>query len=380
MTPNKYIDAVTGMEVRSGGRNSNLELYRVVVMLAIIAHHYVVNSGLTQRMYDHPGSNSALFLYLLGAWGKTGINCFVMISGYFMCKSKITLKKFAKLLLELQFYRILFSVIFWTTGYEKFTLAGLRTIIFPTLTVQSNFSGSYLIFYLLIPFINQLIQGLSEKKHLFLIILLLAVYTGLASMPWASVTINYVTWFAVLYVVAAYIRLHPKNIYFNCSFWGVMTVLSFGISVASILLRLDRQYTSKVYFYLADSNKILAFTNGLASFMFFKNIKVKDSKIINAMGATTYGVLLIHANSDSMRKWLWQDVLKNTAQFGSSKLVVHAIVSVIVIFAVCSCIDWLRIYFLEKPFFRFWDKRYEKFLSGYQRIEQKVLRLLQIEE
>lgn len=43
-----------------GKRDSNLELYRVVVMLAIVAHHYVVNSGLTEQMYKHPVSNSAL--------------------------------------------------------------------------------------------------------------------------------------------------------------------------------------------------------------------------------------------------------------------------------------------------------------------------------
>lgn len=27
-------------------RNSNLELYRIITMLAIVSHHYVVNSGL----------------------------------------------------------------------------------------------------------------------------------------------------------------------------------------------------------------------------------------------------------------------------------------------------------------------------------------------
>lgn len=39
-------------------RDSNLELYRILVMLLIVAHHYVVNSGLMpllenrlQRMY-----------------------------------------------------------------------------------------------------------------------------------------------------------------------------------------------------------------------------------------------------------------------------------------------------------------------------------------
>lgn len=28
-------------------RNSNLELFRILTMMAIVAHHYVVNSGLT---------------------------------------------------------------------------------------------------------------------------------------------------------------------------------------------------------------------------------------------------------------------------------------------------------------------------------------------
>lgn len=27
-------------------RNSNLELYRIITMMLIVAHHYVVNSGL----------------------------------------------------------------------------------------------------------------------------------------------------------------------------------------------------------------------------------------------------------------------------------------------------------------------------------------------
>lgn len=33
-------------------RNSNLELYRIVTMLLIVAHHYVVNSGLIQIMQN----------------------------------------------------------------------------------------------------------------------------------------------------------------------------------------------------------------------------------------------------------------------------------------------------------------------------------------
>ena len=56
-------------------RDSNLELYRIIVMLLIVAHHYVVNSGIMDKLYTDITSSKSLFLLLFGAWGKTGINC-----------------------------------------------------------------------------------------------------------------------------------------------------------------------------------------------------------------------------------------------------------------------------------------------------------------
>ena len=75
-------------------RESNIELYRIVLMLLIIAHHYVVNSGLLDVIYNNQLSANSIFWSIFGAWGKVGINCFLLITGYYMCTSKITLKKF----------------------------------------------------------------------------------------------------------------------------------------------------------------------------------------------------------------------------------------------------------------------------------------------
>ena len=94
-------------------RNSNLELYRILLMLAIVAHHYVVNSGLMPVLDSEPLSLNSCFFYLFGMWGKTGINCFVLITGYFMCKSEITWQKFLKLILEVAFYKITIFCIFY---------------------------------------------------------------------------------------------------------------------------------------------------------------------------------------------------------------------------------------------------------------------------
>ena len=87
-------------------RDSNIELYRIITMFFIVAHHYVVNSGLTLEggpVFSDPFSWRSIFLVLFGAWGKVGINCFVLITGYFMVNSNITAKKFAKLLGEVLF-------------------------------------------------------------------------------------------------------------------------------------------------------------------------------------------------------------------------------------------------------------------------------------
>lgn len=45
-------------------RNSNIELLRIVAMLSIVAHHYVVNSGIT-ALYDvQQLTGNMLFLQL----------------------------------------------------------------------------------------------------------------------------------------------------------------------------------------------------------------------------------------------------------------------------------------------------------------------------
>ena len=86
-------------------RDSNIELFRIISMILIVAHHYVVNSGLTGNgpVFENPWSPASLFLLIWGAFGKIGINCFVLITGYFMCLSNISVKKFVKLFFEVMF-------------------------------------------------------------------------------------------------------------------------------------------------------------------------------------------------------------------------------------------------------------------------------------
>lgn len=358
-------------------RNTNLELFRIVSMLFIVAHHYVVNSGMMAEMSANSFAVNSLFFYLFGAWGKTAINGFVMITGYFMCKSHITVKKFLKLLFEVEFYNILIYLIFSVTGYNSFSFLDFLKAIFPIKGIETDFSSTFLVFYLFIPFLNVLLKNINEKMHLGLISLCLFIYTLLGTVPKFPVSMNYVSWFITVYFVSSYVRLYPKEIFCKDKLWGIATIISIVISSISIVFCLYLGVGD--YYFLSDSNKILALVTAFSAFMYFKNVHIPYSKTINTIASATFGVLLIHANSDTMRWWLWNDVLHNSIVFNSSWCYLHFVGSVICIYIICTCIDLIRINFLEKPFFRWYDKKSIHIIEQINRLGVKLLQILNIQ-
>lgn len=366
-------------------RNSNLELFRIITMLLIVAHHYVVNSQLTAAdgpIYADPMSWRSLLLLVIGAFGKTGINCFVLITGYFMCKSQITVKKFCKLLFEIELYKIVIWLIFFVSGYEAFSLMSLVKALLPVRNISSGFTSCYLVFFLFIPFLNILTGNMTEKQHIKLVLLCAFVYIVIGTLPRFGVTMNYVSWFIVLYFIGSYIRLYDRQLFSNTRFWGWATLIILLISIASVVgmtwLGAKLGKGGIEYWFLSDSNKVLAVALALAAFMFFKNVRIKNSVLINTVAASTLGVLMIHANSDTMRKWLWQDVLHNVEMYNSNFLVFHVLGSVLAIYIICTAIDYLRIRFIEKPFFSLWDKHWDSFKGTYNKVEDRLCKALKI--
>lgn len=350
-------------------------------MLLIVAHHYVVNSGLTDVMSLDPTSWRTVFLSVFGAFGKIGINCFVLITGYFMCTSSISLKKFVRLVLEVCFYNIVIYLIFIVTGHTEISVMGILKAVLPITEIGQNFTGCFLLFYLTIPFLNVLVRGMSEKQHIYLLVLVSFIYIFFGTVKVFDLDMNYISWFAVLYFISSYIRLYPKKLFESTRIWGVLSLISLSVCIVSIVLciiagTLIDQFNP--FFFVFDSNTFLAVFTGISSFMFFKDLKIKNSRLINTVAASSFGVLLIHANSAAMRQWLWVDVLNNVGIFYSDWLVVHAIVSVLAIYVICTVLDILRIHLLEAPVLKLWNQISNKAVSAYKKTESSIFGKLNI--
>ena len=179
---------------------------------------------------------------------------------------------------------------------------------------------------------------------------------------------NYVSWFSFLYIVATYVRLHSvKN-----RKWGLWTTFFIRLAILSIVTCLflgdilDKQVAFR---FVSDSNTFLAFAIGFCSFMFFKDLKINQSRTINIIGGSTFGVLCIHANSDTMRKWLWGTVLnvKGAYSLHFENLVLFSILSVLGVFMICSIIEVIRQKLVEKKILNWIEKT-----IVYNRIKERI--------
>lgn len=357
-TPPLQVGDNQGVVASKPPRSSNLELYRIICMMLIVAHHYVLSGfvGNEGPLVTSPVSPNSMFLWLFGAWGKTGINCFMMITGYFMCTSKITVRKFTKLLAQIYFYNIIIYIILLIYGYETFSGMRLMRILMPFWGFGGDFTGCFIVFYLTIPFWTILVQNMTKRQHEMLLILMFGCYTLLGSIPTFKVSFNYITWFGVIFLMASYIRLYPVKIFGRKALWGWLTLASVFFSLLSIVLL--QKHLGAGMFFMSDCNKLSAVSVAVTSFLWFKNMDIKCSKVVNAFGAGTFGVLLIHANSNAMRTLLWRDVVDAVGHYHLPlmQLALFSVGVVLAVFITCNFIDQLRIVTIEKAFLKWYDK------------------------
>ena len=348
-------------------RNSNIELLRIVAMLAIVAHHYVVNSTVG-LLFDPvlPTANS-VFLRLWGIWGKTAINVFVLITGYFMCQSSLTAKRYMKILFEIIFYSWVMWFVLAVCGYESITLLEFARRLFCIDILRGQNDGfvpAFMWMYLLIPSLNTYLRGASKRNLYATLAVLLLMFSVCGTFLHAHVY-HHVFWYVTLYLVGATVRMHPFRWMSNnriCVLLLSMSFVAAWCSVVGLVLLsayLNRQVESP-YSFVWDSNKLLAFTTALSAFLVFKNWSLPQSRFINTVASTTFGVLLIHAATDGMRKWLWQDFVNVPGAyfFPLHVLIGYSVLVMVAVFSVCSVLDYLRIRFVEKPLFKFLSSKF----------------------
>lgn len=334
------------------GRQSSAELLRIIAMLLIVLSHFSFHgvNDITQIFKMKPCFNK----YMLESVqiGFLGVDIFAVIAGYFGVKSSFKETKFVKLILQVFFYSAVIFAVMCAAGLAEFSLKNTVKALFPAVFKQYPFFSAYILLYILRPFINKLIENTDRKKHLVLIGVLWLIWGLIPLVTGSDFYGTYFTNLLILYLVGAYLRNYPDNIFSKAKTRKILLAASIAFFPLSVAIMNGLTHTSGyfnnhyTYFYSEMSlNTIIA---AAALVITFINLNIKQSRFINTAASCTFGVYLIHDNP-YFREYLWSSLIKANEKIYASSLIVYMIACVVLIFTVCAIIDLLRQKIIEKP-------------------------------
>lgn len=326
-------------------RNSNIELMRILAMLFIISHHFLVHG--MNVWQDSTWSNFCLLSFDSTLY--IAVNVFVLISGYFGIK--FTWKKL------LMMYLLIACIggIFYFVHLFIYKSSFGRSVIYQTIFSISHgntwFIRVWIYLFLFSPIINTALNAF-DKQHLRFVLFLLTVICVYFGWFWQGEVnkdgynlINFIWIYSIGYYLHHYFDYNPK-----CSLIYIVVWLLCSIINVILFITLD-SYCAWTY------NNPLVVVASIAFFLYFRQLNF-SSKLINAIAQCSLGVYLIHENA-------YISPIIYGEEFASiySSNIIYFIISVLLLFSLCAVIDFIIRKILLYPVLDVLSKAYKKVSS-----------------
>ncbi|WP_373742695.1 acyltransferase [Jeotgalibaca porci] len=331
------------MENANSVRDSNFELLRILSMVMIVVLH-IGNHGLGGYI-DIPvflSGFTEVIYYFIRSLTIIAVSLYVLISGYFLSNSKFKITKLINLFLETSFFSIAIYLLNVVLGYVDLGIVALIKSMFSVFFGEYWFVTVYFVLYAISPFLNKLIDNINKKEHAYLLLL-----SFLISCIWQFVYVNEeigvvggygLIYFMFLYFIGAYVRKYNfiiknfnKNVYLLFYFLlaatnGLTTYIS-EINFGGI----DR---------LIQYNSPLILAMSYCLFMYFKQLKIKSSKI-NFVSKYVFGIYLVHEQS-TFRQVLWNEfgIVEDIISSNGMLFIVKMIGYSLIVFLFCWIVSF----------------------------------------
>lgn len=341
-------------------RDANIELLRIVAMLMIITLHFN-NQSKALLVLGEPASSVQIFATVLEAIAITGVNVYVLISGYYLSSSKVRLSKVLLLILQVYFYTLLISCAMMFVGAYSVKpedkLDRALRYLFPISSEHYWFVTAYVIMYVLAPVMNAAVNTLKRKQLKAVIIGLLTWFCFIKSI----VPVKFGTdrmgydfgWFICLYLIAAYIRKYNVVLFIDAKKSALVYLVSVVVIAAfSLVFYMINLATGNFNYYAqvpCHYNFFFALTGALGLFSVFRFMRLKENlfaEAIRIIAPYTLGVYLLHMHFEIADRWVeWiEHIIGETPLDNALTFFIHLVVSVLIVFFAGIFVDWIRKY------------------------------------
>ncbi|MGG0658365.1 acyltransferase [Rummeliibacillus pycnus] len=325
---------------KSKVRDSNFELLRIISMFMIVILHIGTHGmGKYINISNFLTGFNEVFYYFIRSLSIIAVSLYVLVSGYFLTKSKFKLKKLVSLFMEVSFFSTVIYLVNVLVGNVDFNVVMFFKSLFSVFTGGYWFVTVYFVMYALSPFMNKLIDHMDKKEHGNLIItglLVCNIWQFIYPHALVGVSNGYgLVYFLFLYILAAYIQKYEFLIKdFNRNLYLFMY---FFVAFINSLLIYRTGLMDQLYSYNSPLVLIMAY----CLFQYFKKLKIKSPNI-NFASKFVFGIYLIHEQS-SMRPVIWKKfgIIEDIISTDGNLIIFKMIGYCVIVFISCWIVSFV---------------------------------------
>ncbi|RYQ16777.1 acyltransferase family protein [Bifidobacterium pseudolongum] len=349
--------SMTGKHMRAGGevsrwRNSSIELLRIVAMLMIIGHHYVVHCGGFNNPYPPFGPKLLAYL-LIFSLGKIGVFLFFGISAWFLCMEtdysvKKSLKRVWMLEREVLFYSIILTVTMKLWKPDLIAPDRYLNAMFPIGTSLWWYVTGYALFLLIYPFFTLGLRTMGRNMHAALCLIffiLWGVIAGLSRNVIYGTEAEGILDFVFLYTLITFYRWYLNDCTFKRAWLSIITgfaILAGSITAMQIAGTMRHNDELRLHsLYLASSSiKLPVMMAGFGILILVTKLDF-HSNIINQIAKTTFGIYLI-TDFYAVRNVIWNNRFSLLNTYDKTFAIARSIAYILAVFIVAMLVDLAR--------------------------------------
>lgn len=269
-------------------------------MLGIIGLHVLnAGGGLNRGNLLSPANIVLSYCYILCA---CSVDTFAMMTGYlYEGRKSVRYQNLLNLLATVCFYCVVITGCVYFLERSWLEPIGIKTSLFPFLANRFWYIACYVLLFVLIPYINILLNNINERQFDVLVILLLVMTSVLPSLLKVDVfkmSLGYSSaWLAVCYILGAYVKRKQLLLSVRRSI-----VLSIMISLATLvysLYRLQFHADSAAFSWVTEYISPCIVVLSMLWINIFSKLTLADgkiSKVIAALSAAAFDAYICHSH------------------------------------------------------------------------------------
>lgn len=288
-------------EIKSKGRDSNMELLRIVAMVLVMVVHANFRAMHFPSAFEVsviPGS--VAMRYLTESLSIICVNVFVMLSGWYGIHFK--LKRLLEFVFQAAFFSVVIFALFFLLAKPDIAMSEAIKKVLILGPWDYWFVKSYICLYLFAPVLNLFVDKVGRKGLLLFLVIFFSFQTIYGwlyqGVEWFAKGFSPISFFG-LYLLARYVRVYSPewsrmNRWADISLYLILAIVN---SVCAIFLTTHTLlFTGITKYALFSYVSPLVIAQAVFFLLFFSKLSFK-SKTVNWIAASAFAIYLVHSNS-----------------------------------------------------------------------------------